>query len=47
MEMRFETTGRKQVIRGGLSSMPDIEALAPASLHDRICEKLATGLRSE
>ena len=45
--MRFETTGRKQVIRLVLSWMPDVKVLAPKSLLDRICEKLEAGLRSQ
>lgn len=47
VEMRFETTGRKQVIRWVLSWMPDVKVLAPKSLRDRICEKLEAGLRSQ
>ena len=46
-EMRFETTGHKQVIRGVLSWMPDVKVLAVKSLHDRVCEKLEAGLRSQ
>ncbi len=45
VEMRFETTGRKQVIRWVLSWMPDVKVLAPKSLRDRVCEKLEAGLR--
>ena len=47
VEMRFETTGRKQVIRWILSWMPDVKVLAPKSLRDRVCEKLEAGLRSQ
>ena len=47
VEMRFETTGRKQVIRWVLSWMPDVKVLAPKSLRDRVCEKLEAGLRSQ
>ena len=45
--MRFETSGRKQVIRWILSWMPDVEVLAPKSLRDCVCEKLEAGLRSQ
>jgi predicted DNA-binding transcriptional regulator YafY len=47
VEMRFETTGRKQVIRWVLSWMPDVKVLSPKSLRDRVCEKLEAGLRSQ
>jgi len=47
VEMRFETTGRKQVIRWILSWMPDVKVLAPKSLRDRVSEKLEAGLRSQ
>ena len=40
MLMRFETTGRKQVIRWVLSWMPDVKVLVPKSLRDRVSEKL-------
>ena len=46
VEMRFETTGRKQVIRWVLSWMPDIKVLAPKSLRDRVREKIQAGLLS-
>ena len=45
--MRFETTGRKQVVRWILSWMPDVKVLAPKSLRDRVREKLLDGLRSQ
>ena len=45
VEMRFETTGRKQVVRWILSWMPDVKVLAPKSLRDRVSEKLEAGLR--
>ncbi len=45
--MRFETTGRKEVIRWVLSWMPDVKVLGPKSLRDRIGEKLEAGLRSQ
>jgi predicted DNA-binding transcriptional regulator YafY len=45
VEMRFETTGRKQVVRWVLSWMPDVKVLSPKSLRDRVCEKLEAGLR--
>lgn len=47
VEMRFETTGRKQVVRWIHSWMPDVKVLAPKSLRDRVCEKLEAGLRSQ
>ena len=47
VEMRFETTGRKQVIRWVLSWMPDVKVLAPKSLRDRVREKLEAGLLSQ
>ena len=43
--MRFETTGRKQVIRWVLSWMPDVKVLGPKILRDRVSEKLQDGLR--
>jgi len=43
--MRFETTGRKQVVRWVLSWMPDVKVLSLKSLRERVCEKLAAGLR--
>jgi predicted DNA-binding transcriptional regulator YafY len=46
VEMRLETTGRKELIRWVLSWMPDVKVLAPKSLHDRIVEKLITTLNS-
>ena len=45
--MRLETTGRKELIRWVLSWMPDVRVLAPASLRDRIVEKLENGLRAQ
>jgi len=47
VEMRLETTGRKELIRWVLSWMPDIKVLAPASLRARIAEKLQNGLRAQ
>jgi predicted DNA-binding transcriptional regulator YafY len=44
IEMRLETTGRKELIRWVLSWMPDLKVLAPKSLQDRIKEKLRDGL---
>ena len=44
VEMRLETTGRKELIRWVLSWMPDVRVLAPKSLRDRITEKLRDGL---
>lgn len=47
IEMRLETTGRKELVRWVLSWMPDVEVLAPKSLRERIKEKLADGLRAQ
>jgi predicted DNA-binding transcriptional regulator YafY len=44
VEMRMETTGRKELICWVLSWMPDVRVLAPKSLKDRIEEKLRDGL---
>jgi predicted DNA-binding transcriptional regulator YafY len=45
VEMRLETTGRKELVRWILSWMPGVKVLAPKSLRDRIVEKLRDGLR--
>ena len=47
VEMRLETTGRKELVRWILSWMPDVKVLAPKSLRDRIVEKLRDGLRAQ
>ncbi len=47
VEMRLETTGCKKLIRWAMSWMPDVKVLAPASLRDRIVEKLENGLRAQ
>lgn len=47
VEMRLETTGRKELIRWILSWMPDVKVLAPESLRHRIMEKLQDGLRHQ
>lgn len=47
VEMRLETTGRKELVRWVLSWMPDVKVLAPKSLKDRITEKLWDGLRAQ
>ena len=47
VEMRMETTGRKELVRWVLSWMPDVKVLAPKSLRDRITEKLRDGLRAQ
>ncbi len=44
VEMRMETSGRKELIRWVLSWMPDVRVLAPKSLKERIEEKLRDGL---
>jgi len=45
VELRLETTGRKELVRWVLSWMPDLRVLAPKSLRDRIAIKLEEGLR--
>ena len=47
VEMRLETTGRKELVRWVLSWMPDVKVLAPRSLRDRIAEKLRDGLQRQ
>jgi predicted DNA-binding transcriptional regulator YafY len=47
VEMRLDTTGRKELVRWVLSWMPDVKVLAPKSLRDRIAEKLRDGLRAQ
>lgn len=47
VEMRLETTGRKELVRWVLSWMPDVKVLSPKSLRDRIAEKLRDGLRAQ
>ena len=47
VEMRLETTGRKELIRWVLSWMPDVKVQVPKSLRDRIAEKLRDGLREQ
>ena len=47
VEMRLETTGRKELVRWVLSWMPDVKVLAPKRLRDRLAEKLRDGLRSQ
>ncbi len=47
VEMRLETTGRKELVRWVLSWMPDVKVLAPKSLRERITEKLRDGLRAQ
>ena len=44
VEMRMETSGRKELIRWVLSWMPDVRVLAPKVLKQRIEEKLRDGL---
>ena len=45
VELRMETTGRKELVRWVLSWMPEVRVLAPKSLRDRIALKLEEGLR--
>ena len=47
VEMRLETTGRKELVRWVLSWIPDVKVLAPKSLRNRIAEKLQDGLRRQ
>ena len=47
VEMRLETTGRKELIRWVLSWMPDVKVQPPKSPRDRIAEKLRDGLREQ
>ena len=47
VEMRMETTGRKELVRWVLSWMPDVRVLAPKSFRDRIMEKLRDLLRAQ
>jgi hypothetical protein len=46
LEMRIETSGRKELIRWILSWTPDVEVLAPEELKTRIAEKLRQGLET-
>lgn len=45
VDLRMETTGRKELVRWVLSWMPDVRVLAPKSLRDRVALKLEEGLR--
>jgi predicted DNA-binding transcriptional regulator YafY len=45
LELRMETTGRKELARWVLSWMPDVSVPGPKSLRDRIVLKLGEGLR--
>jgi hypothetical protein len=45
VELRLETTGRKELVRWVLSWMLDVRVLAPKSLRERIALKLEEGLR--
>ncbi len=47
VEMRLETTGRKELVRWILSWMPDVKVLEPESLRPRIVEKLRNGLQAQ
>ena len=44
LEMQFETTGWKELVRWILSWQPDVKVLMPKRLRDRIEEKLRQGL---
>ena len=45
VQLRMETTGRKELVRWVLSWMPDVRVLAPKSLPDGTALKLTDGLR--
>ena len=46
VELRFETTGWKELVRFVLSWQPDVRVLAPRQLRDRVAEKMRAGLAS-
>ena len=47
VEMRMETTGRKELIRWILSWQPDVKVLAPKALRERVEFKMRQGLGME
>jgi proteasome accessory factor B len=44
VELRLVTSGRKELVRWILSWMPDVEVVAPATLRERMLEKLRAGI---
>jgi len=46
VELRMKTAGWKELVRWILSWQPDVKVLAPASLRNRIREKLEAGIRN-
>ena len=46
VELRFETTGWKEVVRFVLSWQPDVQVLAPKALRDRVAAKMREALRA-
>jgi hypothetical protein len=44
LELRLETSGRKELARWILSWMPHVEVLAPGELRDRVRERMRQGL---
>jgi predicted DNA-binding transcriptional regulator YafY len=44
LEMRLETSGRKELTRWILSWMPHVRVLAPLKLRDRVRERMRQGL---
>jgi predicted DNA-binding transcriptional regulator YafY len=47
VDIAFTTRGRKEVVRWVLSWQPDLKVLSPASLRDRVREKMEDALRRE
>jgi proteasome accessory factor B len=46
LEMRIETTGRRELLRWILSWTPDVAVLAPRALRERVVGELTAGLRA-
>ena len=44
LELRLETSGRKELIRWILSWMPHVKVLAPRQLRERVKERMCRGL---
>jgi predicted DNA-binding transcriptional regulator YafY len=44
LELRLETSGRKELSRWILSWMPHVKVLAPRQLRDRVRQRLLLGL---
>lgn len=45
LELRLETSGRKELTRWVLSWMPEVKVLAPRELKARVKERLAAGIK--